>query len=161
MNTPAFLPETGKASRATASWADVHLRTRLGIAPMDCLVGGRRVHLDLAPRPGRPLDLLRDHRRPVRLHPLFRRGCRPCGGRTHPPRLGDDEPGPRSDPRRRRGLDAEVRSTPMTRLMSAVGVSVPRVAWRSPAVLAAMGTVAGRRAAIGDTPAHGPDVERA
>jgi hypothetical protein len=43
----------------------------------------------------------------------------------------------------------EAGSTFMTRLMSAVGASVPAVAWRSPSVLAAMGTVAGRALGVG------------
>jgi hypothetical protein len=43
----------------------------------------------------------------------------------------------------------EAGSTLMTRLMSAVGASVPAVAWRSPSVLAAMGTVAGRALGVG------------
>jgi hypothetical protein len=43
----------------------------------------------------------------------------------------------------------EAGSTLMTRLMSAVGASVPAAAWRSPSVLAAMGTVAGRALGVG------------
>jgi hypothetical protein len=43
----------------------------------------------------------------------------------------------------------ETGSTLMTRLMSAVGSSLPAVAWRSPAVLAAMGAVAGRALGAG------------
>ncbi len=43
----------------------------------------------------------------------------------------------------------EARSTLVTRLMSAVGASIPAVAWRSPAVLAAMGSVAGRALGAG------------
>ena len=43
----------------------------------------------------------------------------------------------------------EAGSTLVTRLMSAVGASIPAVAWRSPSVLAAMGTVAGRALGVG------------
>lgn len=43
----------------------------------------------------------------------------------------------------------EAGSTLVTRLMSAVGASLPRVAWRSPTVLAAMGAVAGRALGAG------------
>jgi hypothetical protein len=43
----------------------------------------------------------------------------------------------------------EACSTPMTRLMSAVGASLPAVAWRSRSVLAAMGAIAGRALRVG------------
>jgi hypothetical protein len=43
----------------------------------------------------------------------------------------------------------EAGSTLVTRLMSAVGASIPAFAWRSPSVLAAMGTVAGRALGAG------------
>lgn len=43
----------------------------------------------------------------------------------------------------------EAGATPVTRMMSAVGVSMPAAAWRSPTVLAAMGAVAGRTLGAG------------
>jgi len=43
----------------------------------------------------------------------------------------------------------EIGSTPVTRMMSIIGSAMPLAAWRSPAVLKAMGVVAGRALGVG------------